>query len=68
MRILLDEQVDWRLARVFSSEHEVGSVRGMGLGVSEQPAGGYRGACARNRRCVGIWGGTGSTIPGRGLI
>ena len=30
MRILLDEQLNWRLARVFSSPHEVYSVRDMG--------------------------------------
>lgn len=30
MRILLDEQLDWRLARLFSQTHEVRSVRGMG--------------------------------------
>ncbi len=29
MRILLDEQLNWRLARVFSSAHEVHSVRDM---------------------------------------
>ena len=30
MRILLDEQLNWRLARLFSSAHEVRSVHGMG--------------------------------------
>ena len=30
MRILLDEQLNWRLVRVFSSAHEVRSVRDMG--------------------------------------
>ncbi len=30
MRILLDEHLNWRLARVFSSAHEVRSVREMG--------------------------------------
>jgi predicted nuclease of predicted toxin-antitoxin system len=30
MRILLDEHLDWRLARVFSDAHEVRSVRDMG--------------------------------------
>ncbi len=30
MRVLLDEQLNWRLARVFSEAHEVCSVRGMG--------------------------------------
>lgn len=29
MRILLDEQLNWRLVRVFSSEHEARSVRGL---------------------------------------
>ncbi len=27
MRILLDEQLNWRLARVFSNAHEIRSVR-----------------------------------------
>lgn len=30
MRILLDEQLDWRLTRAFSDAHEVRSVLGMG--------------------------------------
>ena len=30
MRVLIDEQLNWRLARVFSDAHEVCSVRGMG--------------------------------------
>ena len=30
MRILLDEQLDWRLARAFSPGDDVRSVRGMG--------------------------------------
>ena len=30
MRILLDEQLNWRLARVFSNAHEIRSVRDMG--------------------------------------
>ena len=30
MRVLLDEQLNWRLARSFGGVHEVRSVRGMG--------------------------------------
>ena len=30
MRVLLDEHLNWRLAREFSEAHEVRSVRGMG--------------------------------------
>lgn len=30
MRVLLDEHLNWRLARAFSEAHEVRSVRGMG--------------------------------------
>ena len=30
MRVLIDEQLNWRIARVFSDAHEVCSVRGMG--------------------------------------
>lgn len=30
MRILLDEQLNWRLTRAFGELHEVRSVRGMG--------------------------------------
>ena len=30
MRVLIDEQLNWRIARVFSDVHEVCSVRGMG--------------------------------------
>ena len=30
MRVLLDEQLNWRLARSFSAAHEARSVRGMG--------------------------------------
>lgn len=30
MRVLLDEHLNWRLAREFSDAHEVRSVRGMG--------------------------------------
>ncbi len=30
MRILLDEQLNWRLARAFSNMHEVRAVRDMG--------------------------------------
>ena len=30
MRVLLDEHLNWRLARTFSAAHEVRSVRGMG--------------------------------------
>lgn len=30
MRVLLDEHLNWRLARAFSAAHDVRSVRGMG--------------------------------------
>jgi uncharacterized membrane protein len=30
MRVLLDEQIDWRLARAFGPEHDVDTVRGRG--------------------------------------
>lgn len=30
MRVLLDEQIDWRLARSFDPEHAVETVRGRG--------------------------------------
>lgn len=30
MRVLLDEHLNWRLARLFSPEHAVRSARGMG--------------------------------------
>ena len=30
MRVLIDEQLNWRIARVFSDAHEVYSVREMG--------------------------------------
>ncbi len=30
MRVLIDEQLNWRIARVFSDVHEVFSVRDMG--------------------------------------
>src|SRR5690606_25489814 len=30
MRVLLDEQIDWRLKRAFDSEHEVETVRERG--------------------------------------
>lgn len=30
MRVLLDEQLNWRLARAFRGDHDVRSVRGMG--------------------------------------
>lgn len=35
MRVLLDEQLNWRLARLFSGAHEVRSVRGMGWAGKE---------------------------------